>query len=151
MNRCPERPRPRLEEPRCAATRHAEPAASMARRRHSASISSYGFRPSSRATTERRSLCRERWPLSGDVEIRRPGDFERILAGAVSSGTVRAVRNLLVKSPNPPSEAGLGSNQAAGVGFEPTRHLSAPNGFQDRPFRPLRHPADRKASGVRRS
>ena len=30
---------------------------------------------------------------------------------------------------------------AAGVGFEPTRHLSAPNGFQDRPFRPLRHPA----------
>ena len=40
---------------------------------------------------------------------------------------------------------------AAGVGFEPTGHLSAPNGFQDRPFRPLRHPAARQANDERRS
>src|SRR5437016_13955633 len=30
---------------------------------------------------------------------------------------------------------------AAGVGFEPTGDLSAASGFQDRPVRPLRHPA----------
>ena len=30
---------------------------------------------------------------------------------------------------------------AAGVGFEPTGHLTAANDFQDRPVRPLRHPA----------
>jgi hypothetical protein len=29
----------------------------------------------------------------------------------------------------------------AGVGFEPTSDLAAANGFQDRPVRPLRHPA----------
>src|SRR3954447_17888536 len=29
----------------------------------------------------------------------------------------------------------------AGVGFEPTGDLSAASGFQDRPVRPLRHPA----------
>jgi hypothetical protein len=32
--------------------------------------------------------------------------------------------------------------QAAGVGFEPTGDLSAACGFQDRPVRPLRHPAE---------
>jgi hypothetical protein len=32
-------------------------------------------------------------------------------------------------------------NPAAGVGFEPTGDLSAASGFQDRPVRPLRHPA----------
>jgi hypothetical protein len=31
---------------------------------------------------------------------------------------------------------------AAGVGFEPTGDLSAAYGFQDRPVRPLRHPAE---------
>jgi uncharacterized protein YndB with AHSA1/START domain len=31
--------------------------------------------------------------------------------------------------------------QAAGVGFEPTEPVSRPGGFQDRPFRPLGHPA----------
>ena len=30
---------------------------------------------------------------------------------------------------------------AAGVGFEPTGDLSAASGFQDRPIRPLWHPA----------
>ena len=31
--------------------------------------------------------------------------------------------------------------RAAGVGFEPTDRLATVNGFQDRPVRPLRHPA----------
>ena len=30
---------------------------------------------------------------------------------------------------------------AEGVGFEPTRDLTAPNGFRDRPVQPLRHPS----------
>ena len=34
-----------------------------------------------------------------------------------------------------------GTSKAAGVGFEPTRRLTAPSGFQDRPDQPLRHPA----------
>src|SRR5207302_1205330 len=34
------------------------------------------------------------------------------------------------------------ASRAAGVGFEPTSDLSAANGFQDRPVRPLRHPAE---------
>jgi hypothetical protein len=38
-------------------------------------------------------------------------------------------------------------NQAAGVGFEPTGDLSAASGFQDRPVRPLRHPAEPHCRG----
>ena len=34
-----------------------------------------------------------------------------------------------------------GSDATAGVGFEPTEHPAALSGFQDRPVRPLRHPA----------
>jgi hypothetical protein len=34
-----------------------------------------------------------------------------------------------------------GAVSAAGVGFEPTSRLATANGFQDRPVRPLRHPA----------
>src|SRR5439155_20600536 len=33
------------------------------------------------------------------------------------------------------------ARQAAGVGFEPTDRLATVSGFQDRPVRPLRHPA----------
>src|SRR5436190_20890194 len=33
------------------------------------------------------------------------------------------------------------SGSAAGVGFEPTDELAPVSGFQDRPGRPLRHPA----------
>jgi hypothetical protein len=38
-------------------------------------------------------------------------------------------------------EAANPVRRAAGVGFEPTGRLAAANGFQDRPVRPLRHPA----------
>ena len=33
---------------------------------------------------------------------------------------------------------------AEGVGFEPTRDLSAPNGFQNRRLRPLGHPSEKR-------
>ena len=38
-------------------------------------------------------------------------------------------------------DACKGASSTAGVGFEPTSDLAAANGFQDRPVRPLRHPA----------
>jgi hypothetical protein len=31
---------------------------------------------------------------------------------------------------------------AEGEGFEPSRHLAAPNGFRDRPIQPLSHPSE---------
>ena len=39
-------------------------------------------------------------------------------------------------------DAITGELRAAGVGFEPTNDREAVNGFQDRPVRPLRHPAE---------
>ena len=43
--------------------------------------------------------------------------------------------------------SGFRLNQAAGVGFEPTGDLSAASGFQDRPIRPLWHPAGQASLG----
>src|SRR5688500_11286901 len=49
----------------------------------------------------------------------------------------------------PPQGAWL-SHKAAGVGFEPTGRLAAANGFQDRPVRPLRHPAGDNVAALTR-
>ena len=39
------------------------------------------------------------------------------------------------------ARTGSARSKAEGVGFEPTRDLTAPNGFRDRPVQPLRHPS----------
>ena len=52
-----------------------------------------------------------------------------------------------------PISRGLGSHKARmaeGVGFDPPRDQTAPNGFRDRPVQPLRHPS-RMLRGQRRS
>ncbi len=54
----------------------------------------------------------------------------------------REEHNFLLSRRFPPT-------QAAGVGFEPTGRLSAPSGFQDRPIRPLWHPARRASLAPR--
>src|SRR6266576_3427871 len=48
-------------------------------------------------------------------------------------------------TPRPLIPQGLGGT--AGVGFEPTGALSSTSGFQDRPIRPLWHPAGQPSVG----
>ena len=95
-----------------------------------------------------------------DAAIRISGFADGILIGGMTSSHRKArarakevgagALNHLPREPpsdrraapaNVSEHAAFWLNQAAGVGFEPTGDLSAASGFQDRPIRPLWHPA----------
>src|SRR5262245_43295677 len=84
-------------------------------------------------------------PLHGHVRTldRPPGRSRGVLPNIYRALSPRrpVCRRYASVAPKPAERSRFRVNEAAGVGFEPTGDLSAASGFQDRPVRPLRHPA----------
>jgi hypothetical protein len=67
---------------------------------------------------------------------RAQGAGDRIMTACVHSASVPALRG-----PHPAANRSVLAGQAEGVGFEPTRSVTQPSGFQDRRHRPLGEPS----------
>ena len=95
------------------------------------------------------TLCGRRYRASPDSNRGKAANFVRAplepseRLGLTISGSVGATR--YIREGETLIAATAARSSAAGVGFEPTERLTTLNGFQDRPVRPLRHPAVSRA------
>ena len=107
-----------------------------------------GRKPRDVEGSPRRRLVRR--PLPTVAARRKPTLGGRSAGDPYASRRLGRIRRTVTRESRPAepprsleraysSQGGL--DQAAGVGFEPTGRLAATSGFQDRPVRPLRHPA----------